>query len=52
MVLCYPSREDTVWSVGKRYHAPLEALIATNRLTDEKRADDRGSLSGTRVIAI
>lgn len=52
MVLCYPSREDTVWSVGKRYHAPLETLITSNRLTDEKRADDPSSLSGIRVIAI
>lgn len=52
MILCYPSREDTVWSVGKRYGAPLDALISKNRLNDEKRADDPTSLSEVRVIAI
>ena len=52
MVLCYPDREDTLWSVGKRYHCPIDALVATNQLSDEKRADDKKSLSDVRVMAI
>jgi hypothetical protein len=52
MVLCYPNREDTLWSVGKRYHRPIDALVQSNQLSDEKRADDKRSLSDVRVIAI
>jgi hypothetical protein len=52
MVLCYPAREDTLWSVGKRYHRPIDALVAGNQLGDERRADDKKSLSDVRVIAI
>jgi hypothetical protein len=52
MVLCYPAREDTLWSVGKRYHRPIDALVAGNGLGDERRADDKRSLSDVRVIAI
>jgi hypothetical protein len=52
MVLCYPDREDTLWSVGKRYHRPIDALVAGNQLSDERRADDKRSLSDVRVIAI
>lgn len=52
MLLCYPDREDTLWSVGKRYHRPIDALVAGNQLSGERRADDKRSLSEVRVIAI
>ncbi len=31
-VICFPAPADTLWSVGKRYHAPLAALAAANSL--------------------
>lgn len=51
-ILCYPAREDTLWSVGKRYHRAIEDLVAQNKLNDEWRADDKRSLAEVRVIAI
>ena len=52
MLLCYPSRQDTLWSVGKRYGCEIDRLVAKNRLNDEKRADDIASLSDVRVMGI
>jgi hypothetical protein len=51
-ILCYPSREDTLWSVSKRYGVGVDALVKKNRLNDEKRADDKRSLADVRVIGI
>ena len=39
-------------SVGKRYHRPIDALVAQNQLNDEKRADDKHSLSDVRLLVI
>ncbi|MBQ7897991.1 MAG: DUF3794 domain-containing protein [Clostridia bacterium] len=33
-VFCYPSSEDTLWSVGKRYGVSLSALAEANSITD------------------
>ncbi len=52
MTLCYPCREDTLWSVGKRYARSIEELVALNGLQDEKRADDKASLSDVRVLVV
>lgn len=52
MTLCYPSREDTLWSVGKRYARSIDELVAANALQDEKRADDKDSLSGVKVLVV
>jgi hypothetical protein len=52
MILCYPSREDTLWSVGKRYACAIDHLVVKNRLNDEKRADDKMSLADVRVMVI
>jgi hypothetical protein len=52
MTLCYPSREDTLWSVGKRYARSIDQLVTLNGLQDEKRADDQASLSDVRVLVI
>lgn len=52
MTLCFPSRSDTLWSVGKRYARPIEELAEINGLQDEKRADDRASLSEVHVMVV
>ena len=30
IVVCYPSRTDSLWSVGKRYHTTAKKLISDN----------------------
>lgn len=30
IVVCYPARSDSLWSVGKRYHTTAEKLISDN----------------------
>ena len=52
MILCYPSREDTLWSVGKRYGCAIDRLVVKNHLNDGKRADDIASLSDVKVMGI
>ena len=44
MLLCYPAPDDTLWSVGKRYHASLDRLCEVNRLPSAPRADADDSL--------
>ena len=50
--ICYPSREDTLWSVAKRYRKPIEALAEENSLTGAAAADSRESLLGTTFLLI
>lgn len=52
MTLCYPAPDDTLWSVGKRYHAALDGLCERNRLPAAPRADDADSLGECGVIVI
>ncbi len=52
ILLCYPAKGDTLWSVGKRYHTSLDRLVQNNRLNNERRADDEVSLSDVRVLVI
>ncbi len=33
-VVCFPASDDTLWSVAKRYHAPVAALVAANGLSE------------------
>ena len=50
--VCYPSREDTLWSVAKRYHRSVDAVFAMNQLSDAPRADTPESLSGVRYLLV
>ena len=52
MVLCYPERGETLWSVAKRYHTAIDRLSQNNRLSHEWRADDKASLRDVRVLVI
>lgn len=45
MLLYYPTREERLWEIAKRFHVTPESLLTTNR-TDEK------SLSEARVLLI
>ena len=50
-VICFPSPDDSVWSVAKRYHAPLAALGAANNLHSAP-ADTPESLEGVNYLIV
>ncbi|MBQ1229871.1 MAG: hypothetical protein IIX80_02445 [Clostridia bacterium] len=50
--ICYPAREDTLWSVAKRYHLPIEALAEENALPGAAAADSRESLLGVKYLLL
>lgn len=51
-VICFPSPADTLWSVAKRYHAPLAALTAANNLPTGTDSDSRESLEGVGYLIV
>lgn len=51
-VICFPSSSDTLWSVAKRYHAPLTALAAANELPSSASPDSSDSLSGVGYLIV
>lgn len=51
-VICYPSGEDSLWSVAKRYGAPLEELFAKNGITDDGQIDRHDSIDGLNYLII
>jgi hypothetical protein len=51
-VICFPAPTDTVWSVAKRYHAPMAALTAANNLLAGRQADTRESLEGVGYLIV
>lgn len=50
--VCYPSREDTLWSVSKRYHRPVSEVFERNGLSGAAAADSRDSLSGVSYLLV
>ena len=51
-LICFPSPTDTLWSVAKRYHAPMAALTAANNLPAGPSADTRESLEGAGYLIV
>ena len=51
-VVCYPSNDDTLWSVAKRYGASLDALRESNRITDGSAPDSLESLENVPFLVI
>lgn len=50
--VCYPAVGDTLWSVARRYHRPLEALLARNGIPGAPAADSPASLEGISYLLI
>lgn len=50
--ICYPSRDDTLWSVAKRYHRPVAAVADVNALMGAPAADSPDSLSGISYLLV
>ena len=51
-VICFPAPDDTLWSVAKRYHAPLAPLAAANGLSSLSTPDENTSLEGARFLIV
>lgn len=51
-VICFPAADDTLWSVAKRYHAPIAALSAANALSLTDTPDHPDSLSGISYLIV
>ncbi len=51
-VICFPAPTDTVWSVAKRYHAPMAGLTAANNLAVGESADSPDSLEGVGYLIV
>lgn len=50
--VCYPSMSDSLWSIAKRYGAPLSLVAKTNRIQTDARADSRDSLANVKYLVI
>ncbi len=50
-VICFPAPTDTLWSVAKRYHAPMATLAAANNLPAAP-ADSPESLEGVGYLIV
>jgi hypothetical protein len=51
-VICFPAPTDTVWSVAKRYHAPMAGLTAANNLSMGGQPDGMDSLEGVKYLIV
>ena len=50
--ICYPSREDTLWSVAKCYHRPVATVFERNGLSGAPAADSPESLAGVSYLLV
>ncbi len=51
-VICFPSPEDSLWSVAKRYHAPIAALSAANGISPSESPQASETLNGIRYLIV
>lgn len=50
--VCYPEKDESLWSVAKRYGVPIKSLISTNKLSNTAQLDCRESLAGAKYLMI
>lgn len=50
--VCYPSPEDTLWSVAKRYHRAVSDVAQMNPLSGSPAADAADSLEGVAYLLV
>ena len=52
ITVCYPNRKDTLWSVAKRYNAPLTTLSEVNKLSQNIKPSSPQSLENIEYLVI
>ncbi|MBR3895271.1 MAG: hypothetical protein IKJ35_09055 [Clostridia bacterium] len=50
--VCYPAKEDTLWSVAKRYHRAVSTVSEMNHLAGSPAADAVESLDGVTYLLV
>lgn len=50
--VCYPSSEDTLWSVAKRYYRSISGISQVNALSGASAADASDSLAGITYLLV
>ena len=50
--VCYPAKGESLWSVAKRYGAPISSVISTNKLPADEKYDCEHSLEKVKYIMI
>ncbi len=51
-VICYPTKDDSVWSVAKRYGTPLKRVVENNGLSIDVAFDSVDSLDGVHHLTV
>lgn len=51
-VVCYPSHDDNLWSIAKRYSTTVSAITLTNKLTPAPIPDAKDTLSGVHYLIV
>ncbi len=52
IIVCYPSGDDSLWSVAKRYAKPADELISANKLNGSAAYDSKESLEGVEYLIV
>lgn len=52
LVICYPSKDDSLWSVAKRYGVKVGALAERNGIANAEVFDSAGSLADARYLML
>lgn len=52
ILICYPSKSDSIWSVAKRYGSTVSELLRKNHLSDDAAYDSNQTLSGVNYLIV
>lgn len=50
--VCYPAKDDTLWSIAKKYHRPVNSVADLNTLPGAASADSPDSLAGVAYLLV
>lgn len=51
-VVCFPSGDDTLWSIAKKYRSPMATLSVANSISGTASPDSRESIGGVRYLIV
>ena len=50
--VCYPARGESLWSVAKRYGAPISTVVAANKIASDEKYDSERTLEKVKYIML
>ena len=51
-VICYPTSDDSLWSIAKRYGTTVSEIIKNNRISTDAQYDTKESLGGMKYLIV